>query len=156
MPLTLRQHFAKAMEILSTDGVKSSTPPKGIVVSRAKRKSWQRNPKRPAGRPDAWDGQRAYATSVKMICEAYDRTSWMLRYLAASDEAASGVWASIPDRVICFTCRVQRLRILNGARQRCPKCKGKMLTYAGIVAADIKLAAAALRNGLIGVGEERG
>jgi hypothetical protein len=118
------------------------------------RKSWQRNPKRPSTRPDVAGKQRDYALSVMLCCEKHDRTSWMLRYLTASDEAASGVWASIPDKVICFTCRVERVRILNGMRQRCPRCKRPMLTYVGIVAADIKLAAAALRQGLIGVGEE--
>jgi hypothetical protein len=147
------------MEILSGLGVRSSTPPKGIVVVRRRkghmRKSWMRNPKRPAARPDVWGKQRDYALSVMLCCEAHDRTSWMLRYLAASDEAASGVWASIPDRVKCFTCRVERMRIFNGARQRCPKCGRKMLTYAGIVCADLQFVAKALRNGEIGVGEER-
>jgi len=149
--LTLRQHAARALEILSTDGVRSSTPPKGIMVPRAKRKAWMRNPKRPPGRTDVWGKQRDDALSVMMLCEAYDRTGYMLEWLTASDETASGVWHSIPDKVICFACRVKRLRATVNGRRRCPRCGRKMLTYVGIVCADIKLVEVALRKGGVGV-----
>jgi hypothetical protein len=146
------------MEILSTDGVRSSTPPKGIVVSRGK-KAWMRKPKRPQMRVDLWAKQRDYALSVKKLCEAHDRTSWMVRWLTSSDDAASSVWASIPDKVICFACRYERrvpdCRCKGRCKCReCPKCGRKMPTYLGLVCADLKLVAAALRNGKIPVGEE--
>jgi len=149
--MTLRQHVARAMGILAGCGVRSSTPPKGIMVSRAKRKRWMRNPKRPAVRPDVSGNQRDYALSIKILCEAYDRTGWMLEWLTASDETAKGVWHSIPDKVICFECRVQRIRAV--VRQRCPKCGRKMLTFVGVVSADLQAVAGALREGGIGVAE---
>jgi len=139
------------MEILSTDGVRSSTPRKGIMVPRAKRKSGMRNPKRPPIREDVWGKQRDYALSVMMLCEAYDRTGYMLEWLTASDETAAGVWHSIPDKVICFECGVKRLRATVNERRGCPRCGKKMLTYVGIVCSDIKLVEAALREGGVGV-----
>jgi len=51
--------------------------------------------------------------------------------------------------VICFACRVERLRATVNERRGCLKCGRKMLMYVGIVCADIKLVEAALRKGEI-------
>ena len=173
MPPTLRQHVARAMEILSCLGGSTILPsPSNVIVKRRRRKVWMRNPKRSGPRrrftipkrsrtrSDTAGNKRDYALSVILCCEKNDRTSWMVRWLTASDVAASSVWASIPDKVICFMCRYERrivdCRCKGRCRCReCPKCGRKMPTYVGIVCADLKLVEAALRNGKIPVGEER-
>lgn len=140
------------MEILSTHGVRTILPSGDVAVRRRgwKRK-WMRGPKRPAARPDVAGNQRDYALSVMLCCEKHDRTSYMLAWLTASDETASGVWHSIPDKVICFECRVERVRVREGPWQRCPKCNRKMLTYVGVVSADLQAVARMLRKGEIRV-----
>jgi hypothetical protein len=149
MPLTLRQHVASAMEILASLGGPTILPsPANVIVRRRQKKAWMRNPLRQAVRPDHAGNKRDYALSVKILVEAYDRTGWMLEWLTASDDTASTVWHSIPDKVICFECRVERLRA--DVRQRCPKCGKKMLTYVGIVCADLQAVAGGLRAGGVG------
>jgi hypothetical protein len=161
MPLTLRQHVARAMEILSCLGGPTILPsPSNVIVKRRRKKAWMRNPKQSGTRPDTAGDRMRYAIDVKKICEAYDRTSWMVRWLTSSDDAASSVWASIPDKVICFACRYERripdCRCKGRCRCReCPKCGKKMPTYVGIVCADLKHVAEALRNGKIPVAEEK-
>lgn len=151
MPLTLRQHYARAMEILSCLGGPTilPSPANAVIRRRRRRKIWMRNPKPPNTRPDVAGNRRDYALSVKIACEASDRTGWMVRYLEASDEAASSVWHEIPDLVVCFDCRVQRRRA--GRWQQCPKCGRKMVTYSGVVGADLRYAIHCLRMGGIGV-----
>ncbi len=148
--LNLRQHVAKAMEILASLGGPTILPsPANVIIKRRRKKVWMRNPLRQAVRPDVAGNRRDYALSVKILVEAYDRTGWMLAWLTASDETATEVWHSIPDKVICFECRVERMRA--DPRRRCPKCGRKMLTYIGIVCADLQAVAGALRAGGIGV-----
>jgi ribosomal protein L37AE/L43A len=152
---TLRQHVARAMEILSTDGVRSSTPRKGIMVPRSKRKSWMRNPKRPPMRTDVWGKQRDYALSVMIPLVAEDRTGWVEIYERASREAASSIWERIPEYLVCPECLSRAMAVrINLRPQTCRTCgeRRRPVTLKGIVAWDIRRIKERLREGDIQVG----
>jgi hypothetical protein len=145
--LTLRQHVAKAIEILSTDGVRSSTPRKGIMVPRSKRKSGMRN-------PDVWGKQRDYALSVMIPLVAEDRTGWVEIYERASREAASSIWERIPDHLVCPVCLSRAMYVkVNLKPQVCRTCKERRrpVTLRGVVAKDIWRIKQRLRDGGVGV-----
>ena len=153
--LTLRQHVAKAIEILSTDGVRSSTPRKGIMVPRAKRKSVMRNPKRPPMCTDVWGKQRDYALSVMIPLVAGDRTGWVEIYERASREAASSIWERIPDHLVCPECLSRAMYVkINLKPQTCRTCgeRRRPVTLRGVVAWDIRRIKQRLREGGIAVG----
>lgn len=157
---TLRQHVEEAMKILSSLGGPTILPSaSNVIVRRRQKKRWRRNPVRQSVRPDIAGKRRDYAISIKILCEANDRTGYMVEWLTASDDTASEVWQSIPDRMICFECRVGRpipdCRCKGRcACRECPKCKRRMLTLVGIVCADLQSVAKALRNGGVRVAIE--
>ena len=80
----MRQHVARAEEIMSCLGVRTLIPQKGLPAPI---------------RIDASDRQREYALSILMPMKKFDHSGYLAIYLRASREASYSIWERIPERV---------------------------------------------------------
>jgi hypothetical protein len=79
---TLRQHVARADEIMSCLGVRTLIPQKGLPAPI---------------RIDASDRQREYALSILLPMQKCDESGYLAIYLQASREASYSIWERIPE-----------------------------------------------------------
>lgn len=158
--LTLRQHYVKAMEILSCVGGPTVLPsPANVIVRRrGRRRVWMRNPKTSGARPDFAGKRLDYALSVKIAVEANDRTGYAGDYLRASDDVAGAFWVSIPTYAVCPLCLGRAPQDRGKGRVFCKPCGAfvRPNILQGLVSADLSTIAEALRAGGIPVKKEKG
>jgi len=140
---SLRQHVARAEEIMSCLGVRTLVPQKGLPAP---------------VRVDAGNRQMEYAVSVRGVIEKYDRTGYAEAYLKASDDVAGTFWHSIPEWSVCPLCLGRAPADRGKGRVWCMACntfvRPKVLR--GLVSADLRKMRAALNGGLIRCKTEKG
>lgn len=160
MPLTLRQHVAQAMEILSCLGGPTILPSaSNAIVRRRQRRLWMRMPKQPRVRPDVAGKRRDYALDVCRVVAENDRTGWATEYLTElRNDVAAEIWKNIPDDWICPLCfsRIAKER-RDRKRRQCRACGAFVQPHSrrGLVAADLRNIRAKLRRGKYAIAKEQ-